>query len=187
MSETIKAILERRSIRAFKEEQIKDHELESILEAGKYAPSAANQQSWHFTVVQNKEVLQRINSLTKELFAKSGIPRYEERAKADNFRAFYNAPTLIIVSNDEKALAPQADGALALGNMLLAAHVIGIGSCWIHAVNYLYTTEEGKTLFKELGVPEGYITVGSGVFGYSTSEIPPVPASRKENTVNYVK
>lgn len=185
-NEALKNLFERRSIRNFKDEQIKDEELNEILEAGKYAPSAANQQSWHFTVIQNKEILKKINDVTKSAFAKSGIKRYEERAKAEDFSAFYNAPTYIIVSADEKAIAPIADSALALGNLFLAAESLGIGSVWIHAVNFLYTTEEGKALFKELGIPDGYVTYGSGAFGYNVGE-KPKPAPRREETVNIIK
>jgi len=184
--ESLKILFERRSIRSFKDEQIKDSELEIILKAAKFAPSAMGQQPWHFTVIQNKEILNRIDTLTKKIFEKSGIPRLEERAKAENFSAFYNAPTYIIVSVDEKSVAPIADGALALGNALLAAEGLGIGSCWIHAVNQLYANDEGKELLKELGIPEGYIPIGSGAFGYIAGE-KPEPAPRKEGNVNIIK
>lgn len=191
MSEALKKealanLLERRSVRTFKDDQIKDEELEQILEAGKYAPSAANQQSWHFTVIQNKEVLQKINDVVKSVFAKSGNKNYEERTKSKDFSAFYHAPTYIIVSADEKAIAPIADSALALGNLFLAAEALDIGSVWIHAVNFLYTTEEGKALFKELGIPDGYVPYGSGAFGYNAGE-KPKPAPRREGTVNIIK
>lgn len=186
VKEPLKILFERRSIRSFKEEQIKDSELEVILNAAKFAPSAMGQQPWHFTVIQNKEILNKINVLAKKVFENSGIPRLEERAKAENFSPFYNAPTYIIVSVDEKGVAPIADGALALGNALLAAEGLGIGSCWIHAVNQLKTTEEGKALFKELGIPEGYTPIGSGAFGYASGE-KPEPAPRKEGTVNIIK
>lgn len=186
MSEALKNLLGRRSIRKYKAEQIKDEELQAILEAGKYAPSAANQQSWHFTVVQNRETLQKINDVAKSAFEKSGNPRFIERAKAENFTVFYNAPTYIIVSGEEKAIAPVADTALALGNLFLAAEALGIGSVWIHAVNFLWETEEGKALFRELGVPEGYRPFGSGAFGYPDGE-KPSPAPRREGTVNIIK
>ncbi|OPX43992.1 FMN reductase [Ruminiclostridium hungatei] len=182
----LRIIFERRSTRSFTTEQIKDNELDIIIKAAKFAPSAMNQQLWHFTVVQNKELLARINSLTRNAFEKSGNPRYEERARADNFSPFHNAPTYIIVTVDEKAIAPQADGALALGNAFLAAEALGIGSCWIHAVNYLYTTVEGKELFKELGVPEGYVPIGSGAFGYAAGPKPD-PAPRRDGTVSIIK
>jgi nitroreductase len=186
MNETLKTIQRRRSIRSFKEEQINDNELQAILEAGKYAPTAMNQQSWLFTVVQNKEILKKINEACRIVFSKSGNKNYEERAKAINFNVFYNAPTLIIVSYDQKAIAPQHDGSLALGNMLNAAESLGIGSCWIHAINFLLSHEDGQALKMELSIPEGYIPVGSGAFGYKAVE-QPAPAPRKEGTVNIIK
>jgi nitroreductase len=186
MNETIKSILSRRSIRKYKDEQISDEELQAIIEAGKFAPSAMNQQSWHFTVIQNKEVLQRINNTCKAAFSKSGNKNFEERAKSENFSIFYNAPTFIVVSGDQKAIAPQNDGSLALGNMFNAAESLGIGSCWIHALNFVFTTEEGQSLKKDLGIPEGYIPIGSGAFGYKGME-QPSPAPRKEGTVNIIK
>ena len=186
MNETLKNILERRSIRQFKQKQINNDELEAIIEAGKYAPSAMNQQSWHFTVVQNKEMLKKINETTKAAFVKSGNKMFEERAKAENFSPFHNAPTFIIVSGDEKAIAPNHDGSLAIGNMFLAAKSLEIGSCWIHAMNFVLNSEEGKLLKKELGIPEGYIPVGSAAFGYSAAPYPS-SAPRKDGTVNIIK
>ncbi|MDF2984947.1 MAG: nitroreductase [Eubacterium sp.] len=186
MNETVKTILNRRSIRKYKAEQIGDQELNIILDAGKFAPSAMNQQPWHFTVVQNKEVLKRINEVCTAAFSKSGIKNYEDRAKADNFSAFYNAPTFIIVTGDPTAIAPQNDGSLALGNMFNAAESLGIGSCWIHALNYVFSTEEGQALRRELGIPEGYVHVGAGAFGYKDMQQPAAPP-RKEDTVNIIR
>ncbi|MDR3541311.1 MAG: nitroreductase family protein [Desulfosporosinus sp.] len=186
MNETIKSILNRRSIRAYKQEQIKDEELQIILNAGMYAPSAMNQQSWHFTVVQNKETLQKINQTVKSYFLKSGNQRFEEMAKSEKFNVFYNAPTLIIVSGDEKAIAPQCDCVLAMGNILLAASTIGIGSCWIHAITQLSNSEEGKSLISELGIPMGNKIFASGAFGYAAVAAP-TAAPRKENSVNIIR
>jgi len=187
MNETIKTILSRRSIRNYKDEQIQDEELQAILEAGKFAPSAMNQQSWHFTVIQNKEMLMRINEACKIAFSKSGNIGLEDRAKSENFNIFYKAPTFIIVSGDQEAIAPQNDSSLALENMFLAAESLGIGSCWIHAMSFLFSIEAGRDLMKDLGIPEGYTPVGSGSFGYKGVEQQPSPAPRKENTVNIIK
>lgn len=185
MNETITTILNRRSIRAYKQEQIKEEDLQIILKAGLFAPSAMNQQSWHFTVVRNKETLQKINQTVRDNFLKSGIKRFEEMAKSENFNLFYNAATLIIVSGDEKAIAPQCDCALAMGNMFLAASSIGIGSCWIHATTQLSNTEEGNSLISVLGIPQGNKIFASGVFGYAAVEAP-AAAPRKDNTVNII-
>lgn len=186
MNETMKTLLNRRSIRGYKPEQIKDEDLKTIIEAGKYAPSAVNQQSWHFTVIQNKEMLNKINSACKNMFEKSENPDFQKRAQAEGFSIFYNAPTYIIVSGDDHAIASTNDGSLALGNMFNAACSLGIGSCWIHAVKQLFAAEEGKPLKKELGIPEGYSPIGSAAFGYSAGEWPS-PAPRKEGTVTIIK
>jgi Nitroreductase len=175
MNEVLKAIEERRSTRAYKPEQIKDEELNAILRAGNLAPSAMNQKPWNFTVVQNKELIEKLNDFCKKAM---------QRDNNKELNLFYNAPTLIVVSCDTKAVAPENDGALALGNMLLAAESLGIGSCWVHAIKALYTTEEGKELLKELNLPEGYSVIGSGVFGYIAA---PTTSPRKEGTVNIIK
>jgi nitroreductase len=185
MNITMKNILDRRSIRRFKDKPVGEKELEAILEAGRYAPSAMNQQPWHFTVVQIPELLQRINEVSRESFAQSGNPMFEQRAKSEGFSPFYNAPLFIIVSCDKTAIAPVNDGSLALGNMFLAAKSLGIGSCWIHAMNYVLESEPGKELMRELLIPEGYAPVGSGAFGYS-AEKNPDPSPRKRDTVTYL-
>lgn len=186
MNETMKTLLERRSVRVFSQEQIKDEELNNIIEAGKFAPSAMNQQPWHFTVVQSQDVKNRINQAIKNIMLNSGNKAFEDRAKAENFSAFYNAPTYIIVSGDQKAIAPVNDCSLALGNMFNAAASMSIGSCWIHAITYLFNSEEGKALGVELGIPEGYAPLCSGAFGYNAGPSPKT-APRKENTVNIIK
>jgi len=186
MSETLNDLLKRRSVRSYKAEQIKESELQTIIEAGLFAPSARNQQPWHFTVVQNKEILGKINTIIQQIFLNSGIEGYVERAKAENFSPFYHAPTLIIVSADESAVAPHQDGALALGNLFLAAHALDIGSVWVHSLRNLFDSEEGKALNKELHIPEGYIIVGSGAFGYNAGQISKA-APRREGTVTIIQ
>ncbi|WP_378953592.1 nitroreductase [Pelosinus sp. sgz500959] len=186
MGETLKDLVTRRSIRSYKPEQITESELNTIIEAGQFAPSARNEQPWHFTVVQNKEILGKINEIIKEIFLNSGIDTYVERAKIKNFSPFYHAPTLIIVSAVEKSIAPHQDGALALGNFFLAAHALNIGSVWIHSLRSLFDSKEGKELNKVLNIPEDHIIIGSGAFGYNAGSIP-VAAPRKENTVTIIK
>ncbi|HEY9061833.1 MAG TPA: nitroreductase family protein [Pseudobacteroides sp.] len=185
-NETLKTILKRRSIRSFKPEQIKDEELLVILEAAKYAPSAMGQQPWHFTAIQNKEVIGKFNEFGKKFFLSSGVERFVERAKAENFSLIYHAPTYIIVSGDVNAIAPINDVSLAIGNIFLAAESLGLGAVWIHAVNHLKTTDEGSKLFKELGIPEGYEPFGSVALGYNGGDIPE-PAPRREGTVNIIR
>jgi nitroreductase len=181
MSDIVTALFERRSIRNFKQEQLTDADLQTILKAGQFAPSAKNEQLRHLTVVQNQELLGTINGVIQEIFLHSGNPALVERAETANFSPFYHAPTLIIVSVDEKAIAPQSDGSLVLGNLFLAAHGLGIGSCWIHSLRSLFDSAAGRALNARLGIPAGYTIVGSGAFGYNAGEAPAAPPRPTDN------
>jgi nitroreductase len=186
MNETMKTILSRRSIRKFKPEQISDEDLNVILQAGQYAPNAMNEQLWHFVAVQNKDLLNKLTDAFKNVYLKSGNPKFEAVAKSENFNPYYNAPTFIMVFCDEKAIAPTHDGSLAIGNMLLAAEAQGLGGCWLHAVNFVFNSVEGKDIVKEYGVPEGYAPVGALAVGYKAVESPE-PSPRKEGTITILK
>ena len=173
MNEAIKTLLNRRSIRKFKPEQIKDDELNAVLEAAKYAPSGANQQSALFIVVQNKEMREKITKLNAAVLGKDIDP-------------YYGAPTVIIVLADKTKVTPVEDGSLALGNMFNAACSLGLGSCWVHRTKQMFELVEGKALLRKWGVEGDYIGVGSCVLGYPNCEHPK-PALRKENSVVMVK
>ena len=185
MNDTLKTILNRRSTRAFKPEQLKEEELQSILEAGKHAPSAINEQPWHFTVVQNEELLNKINEACKKAFIHSGHPMFAQRAQEEGFSVFYKAPALIIVSSEQNTVAPQIDCALSMENMFLAAESLGVGSCWIHAIAGILQGEEGEALKRELRIPPTHTPQCSGAFGYKAMDAQ-APA-RKENTVSILK
>lgn len=186
MNEMLDILMNRRSIRSYKPEQIKEEELDTILRAGIHAPSAMNQQSWHITVIQNRDMINRINETCRQLFLNSGNDAFKQRAANPDFNLFYNAPTLVIISGDEKAIAPQVDCALAGENMLLAAASLGVGSCWIGVAEFLFGTEAGKKLKGELGIPEGYKPFYSLIFGYNAGDAPEA-AARKENNINYIR
>ena len=184
MNETIQTILGRRSIRAYKPEQLDQGSLEMILDAGRYAPSAMNQQPWHFTVIQSRVLLEKLETACKAVFMESDIEALREIARRDGFSVFYHAPALIVVTGDSAALAPQYDCTLAMQNMMLAAASLGIGSCWMHSVMMFYATEKGKELFQELGIvfPQGHEPFASAVFGYSAVPLPE-PEPRKSGSV----
>lgn len=186
MNETMETVLKRRSVRAYKPGQIKTEELQAILEAARFAPSGMGLQPWHFSVVQRPELLDRINEGCRAAFLKSGNKMFEERARAENFSVFYGAPTLIVVAGDEKVLTPAENSALALGNMFLAAASLGVGSCWIHAVKFLFEGADGKALAEELAVPAGFKVYGAGAFGYPAGEWPEA-APRKDGTVTIIR
>jgi nitroreductase len=120
VNETLKTIKQRRSIRSFKKEQIEEEELQAVLEAGLYAPNAGDQ-AWHFTVVQDRGLLDRLNLAAKEVARQLGIEQLRRLGENEEFDCLHGAPTLIIVSGDEQTPEPDADCAAATQNMLLAA------------------------------------------------------------------
>lgn len=186
MNETLQAIRNRRSTRAFLPEQIKDEEIREIIDAGIYAPSASNKQPWHFTVIQNNEILDRLSEDFKEQARKSDSDYVKRVGENEKFHVFYNAPTVILVSGDETNNYAAVDCAAAVENMLIAAEAQNIGSCWVGFIAYLLNSEAGKHYLKELGIPEGYKQIHSVAFGYKKVNITKAPA-RKENSVNYIK
>jgi nitroreductase len=186
MNETLKIIKTRRSSRQFEAKQIKDEELQEIIEAGIYAPSATNKQPWHFTVIQNKEIIDRLSSDFKELAKKFENDYIKRVGENEKFHVFYNAPTVVLISGDKDSHSAPVDCAAATQNMLIAAESLGIGSCWIGFIAYLLNSEFGSEYLKELGIPEGYKQIHAVALGYAKVNRTTAPA-RKENTVNYIK
>jgi len=186
MNETLKSIRNRRSTRAFLPEQLKDTETQAIMDAAIYAPSATNKQPWHFTVVQNKDMIDRLNVSFKEIAKKSDNEYIRRFADNEKFHVFYNAPTVVLVSGDANNNYASVDCAAAVENMLIAAESLEIGSCWIGLIAYLLNSEEGKEFVQQLGIPVGYKQIHAVCLGYKKIKVTNAPA-RKENTVNYVK
>jgi len=186
VNDTIKAIKQRRSIRSFKREQISDVELQVILEAGQYAPNAGDQ-AWHFTVVQNKDLLGRLNLAAKAAAAQMDFEHLRELGKDEAFDCLYGAPTLIIVSGDGQSFVPlEADCAAATQNLLLAAESMGVGSCWIYFVLMAFDSPQGEELRKELQIPEGYKPYYAAVFGYKAQADSDM-SDRKSNLITYIR
>ena len=185
MNEIINTILSRRSVRSYSDKQIKNEELELILKAGLFAPSAHNQQSWHFTVIQDKAVIDNLSEASKEAMLKLNdehLKKYTDK----NFHLFYNAPTVIVVSGEKAALAPRVDCSAAIQNMLVAAESLNIGTCWIGLVTPLFQSERAAEFAKLYSIPEGYELFYAVTVGYKAEENQPA-APRRENTVNFLK
>lgn len=173
MNAVIQNIMERRSWRSYEERQITDEELNTIVQCGLWAPSAMNQQSWHLTVVQNKELIRQLTEGCQKMMGREADP-------------FYGAPTLVLVTGREDCIDPIKDGSLAIENMFLAAASLGIGSCWINCLGRFLTTEDGKAFAKKCGMPEGHVGVGCVVLGYPKGEAPQ-PKERVPGSVTILK
>ncbi len=172
MNETIKTLIERRSCKKFKSEQIKKEELDLILQAGMNAPTGKGMQSPIILVLQDKEKIEKLREINKKILGRDVDP-------------FYNAPTVLVVMADKNMFTYVEDGSLVLGNMMNAAFSLGVGSCWIHRAKEEFETPEGKALLKEWNIPENYEGVGHCILGYADMEYPE-PKPRKKDYVRYI-
>jgi nitroreductase len=175
MAETLTTIEKRKSIRAFKPEQIPAEAIETILKAGSEAPIAVGAfDTIHFTVVQDVEIIKRISE---------AATRGSQRAGSD---IFYGAPTVIIVSS-AKQIAPGieiADAAAIVENFLLAATDIGIGSVYNFGANSAIAAD--PELLQLIGIPDGFKPVSSAALGYATDAAAGLPKPARSISVNWV-
>ncbi len=185
MNETIKVIKNRRSIRRFKVKQIPDSELQEILECAVCAPNAGNQQKWHFTVIQNTDMLGRMASIMKVNMMNSGIEFLANLAENPDYNPFGNTPTVILISADERARFVQIDCSAAAQNILIAAESLNIGSHIMTSSEFLFTSETGNKLKKDLGVPDGYNHICTIALGYKDEN--PAAKPRNKDVINYIK
>lgn len=170
MNEVIKAMLERRSIRKFKPEMPKKEDLEQIVETGLYAASAQGKQATMILAVTNRELRDRISRDNAAIWGKEGVD------------PFYGAPVILIVLGKKDWPNRVYDGSLVMGNLMLAAHALGLGSIWIHRARQEFETEEYQQLLKDLGVEDEWEGIGHCAVGYIDGEVP-APVKRKENRV----
>ena len=159
MNETIKNLLERRSVRGYKEDLVPEEVLNEILEAGEYAPSGMGQQGTLMVVTQNPELVAKLSKMNADVMGTESDP-------------FYGAPTVVVVFADSNMPTCVENGSLVMGNLMNAAHALGVDSCWIHRAREVFASEEGKALKAEWGVPESYVGIGHCVLGYRSGEYP---------------
>jgi len=186
MNEVVRVICNRRSVRQYKAKQITDADLTQILDAALSAPNAMNQQKWHFTVVQDKVMIDRMVAIIKENMINSGNDMLANRASVPGYNTFHNAPTVILISADDKAKFVQIDCGTAAQNIALAAESLLLGSCIITSSAFLFSSEKGEELRKKLGIPHGYSHVCSVALGYKEGANPVAPP-RNESVINYIQ
>ena len=173
MSEVINNMKTRRSIRKYKPDMIPEDVLNRIIEAGTYAATGMGKQSPIIIAVTNKEIRDKFSKMNAEIMGVDSDP-------------FYGAPVVLIVLADKARPTYVYDGSLVMGNLMLAAHAEGIGSCWIHRAKEEFESAEGKAFLKSLGIEGDYEGIGHCVLGYVDGEEPKA-MPRKENYVYCVK
>ena len=150
-------LLTRRSVRKYSDRPVEDEKLDKVLTAGLYAPTGMNNQAPILVAVRDKETRDRLSRMNAAVMGASGDP-------------FYGAPCVIVVLSDPERMTWVEDGSLVLGNLMNAAHSLGLGSCWIHRAKECFDTPEGKALLRAWGVPENYRGVGNCILGYAAEE-----------------
>jgi len=175
MSQVLEQIKNRRSIRKYKTDMVPQEVINQIIEAGLYAASGKGRQSAIIIQVTNRELRDEIARLNCK------IGGWE-----DGFDPFYGAPAMLIVLARKDWPTHVYDGSLVMGNLMLAAHELGVGSCWIHRAKEEFETQWGKDLLKSLGVEGEYEGIGHCILGYAEDPAPEA-AKRNDNRVFYVK
>ena len=175
MSVVLDEMKTRRSIRKFKPDMVPADVLDQIIEAGTFAANGRGLQSPIIIAVTNKEMRDKIMEMNRM------IGGWEE-----GFDPFYGAPVILIVLADASCPTAVYDGSLTMGNLMLAAHDLGIGSCWIHRAKEEFETLEGKEFLKSLGIEGDYEGIGHLVLGYAAAPLKEA-APRKADYVYYIR
>ena len=166
--EAMMNLLARRSVRKYEDRQVPDDLLDQVLEAGLYAPTGMNTQNIYMVAVRDKETRDQMMRMNAAVMGSQNDP-------------FYGAPCVIVVLGDATGYPVVENGSLVLGNLMNAAHAVGLGSCWIHRARQTFETEEGKALLRKWGLPEHLIGIGNCILGYAAEE--PVARPRKEGRI----
>ena len=163
-------LLNRRSIRRYKEDQVPDELLDQVLTAGLYAPTGMNRQNIVMVAVRDKETRDQLSRMNAAVMGSDRDP-------------FYGAPCVIVVLGDPEIYPVVENGSLVLGNLMNGAYAVGLGSCWIHRAKQTFETEEGKALLRAWGLPETLVGIGNCILGYAEE----VPAARPRKEGRIVK
>ena len=175
MNDIIKAMEERRSIRKFKPEMPSKEQLAQIIEAGLYAANGMGKQGTLTIAITNREIRDKLAAINCQIGG----------WQAD-FDPFYGAPAILVVLANKSYPFRVYDGSLVMGNMMLAAHSLGLGSIWIHRAKEEFERPEYQQLLKKLGVEGEWEGVGHCAVGYADGAMPPA-APRKEGRVLWLE
>lgn len=168
----LETLIARRSVKSYTSQQVPADVLQSVLLAAQYAPNGMGRQSPRMVVVQNPEVRNLLSKMNAEVMGADSDP-------------FYGAPTVVVVFGNAEAMTCIEDASLVAGNLLNAAHAVGLGGCWIHRARQMFESAQGRELMRHWGIPENFVGVANCILGYQLND-PKPRAPRKADFVTYV-
>lgn len=180
--ELLNAINTRRSIRNYQPEPVNKEQIHQLLHAAVQAPSAMNSQPWSFAIIQDAKMLKNLSDRAKTfllsiLREKPLMEKYRGAMMNSEFNIFYNASTLIVIYAKPEGPHPEEDCCLAAQNIMLAAHELGLGSCWIGFARPLLNLDDVK---QELGIPAEYSAVAPLIIGVPNGDAVEIPRKEPE-------
>lgn len=159
MNDILENIKTRRSVRAYKADEVPEEMLNAVLEAGTYAPTGMGKQSPVIVAVTDKATRDTLMKMNAAVMGVSSDP-------------YYGAPVIVLVLADPTAHTYVQDASCVLENMMLAAHALGLGSVWVNREKEMFESKEGKALLKKWNLPSTLAGVGSIALGYPAGVLP---------------
>ena len=173
MGEVVRAMEERRSVRAYTDKVPSKELIGEVVEAGLWAASGLGRQDPVIVAVTNRELRDRLSAMNADIMGRSGTD------------PFYGAPVVLVVLAPRDVPTHVYDGSLVMGNLMLAAHALGLGSCWIHRAREEFDSPEGKAILAELGIEGDYEGIGHCILGYPAET--PEAKPRNDGRVIYAE
>lgn len=180
-NQTLVDIRSRRSVKKYVDQPVPRELVEAVVEAGMYAPSGMNRQSAIILAVTNKEMRDRLSRMNLDIIIGKQL-----KTSSGHSDPFYGAPVVLVVLAKKDCPTRVYDGSIVLENMLLAAHSLGLGACWIHRAKEMFETEEGKQILQDLGITEEYEGIGHCILGYPAPDALKPQSPRKPDYVRWV-
>ncbi len=178
-NQAVQALLERRSIRNIDpDRQLTQEQLEVLTRIAVTSPSARNNQKYHYTVVQDPKLLEHMSELIRQQMLQ-GTEDQKKKASAPDYSPLHHAPTVLFISGDLKSsFHVQTDCGIAAGLIVAAATEMGLASCVTASSLFMFKSEEGEALKRQLQIPEGYQTVCTVALGYLKGDKPAEPTHK---------
>lgn len=183
MDKVLEVLVKRRSVRKYQQRRVEREKLQLLLDAAIEAPCGGNSQPWHFTVIDNSVLVDKLAAACKQSMAESDLDWAVKMAAAEQMHIFYHAPAVIVISTADGAMTADEDAAAAAQNIMLQAASMDLGSCWV-GMAWLYF--EGKTNYAEWGIPEDHTVKEVVAIGYPDPSAPANKPLRKPLSANWL-